>query len=100
MRTFALIFILILTSTLYAQNNTIVLDGTVQDDKNRSISNATIIISSKNDSPTDYFCKAAMSTLRRFQHSFAAAPIAVLSLFVTVQSQAKFHKTGGKCLHF
>lgn len=47
MRTFALIFILILTSTLYAQNNTIVLDGTVQDDKNRSISNATIIISSK-----------------------------------------------------
>ena len=47
MRTFTLIFILILTSTLYAQNNTIVLDGTVQDDKNRSISNATIIISSK-----------------------------------------------------
>lgn len=39
-----------LASTLYAQNNTIVLDGTVQDDKNRPISNATIIISSKNDS--------------------------------------------------
>lgn len=54
MRTFALIFILILTSTLYAQNNTIVLDGTVQDDKNRSISNATIIISSKNDSKATF----------------------------------------------
>ena len=54
MRTFTLIFILILTSTLYAQNNTIVLDGTVQDDKNRSISNATIIISSKNDSKAHF----------------------------------------------
>lgn len=47
MRKFALTLIIMLASTLYAQNNTIVLDGIVQDDKNRPISNATIIISSK-----------------------------------------------------
>lgn len=71
MRTFALIFILILTSTLYAQNNTIVLDGTVQDDKNRSISNATIIISSKNDS------KATFQTVSNKEGKFKIKNISI-----------------------
>lgn len=71
MRTFALIFILILTSTLYAQNNTIVLDGTVQDDKNRPISNATIIISSKNDS------KATFQTVSNKEGKFKIKNISI-----------------------
>lgn len=71
MRTFTLIFILILTSTLYAQNNTIVLDGTVQDDKNRSISNATIIISSKNDS------KATFQTVSNKEGKFKIKNISI-----------------------
>lgn len=71
MRTFTLILILILTSTLYAQNNTIVLDGTVQDDKNKPISNATIIISSKNDS------KATFQTVSNKEGKFKIKNISI-----------------------